>query len=198
MTTGFGVIENDANVKIGESVVVFGAGGIGLNMIQAASLHSAWPIIAVDQFEGRLNLAREMGASHCINSNNGETESTIKRDLGGDRVDVFIDNTGNPSIIELGYRLTHSNGRVVLVGVPKQGKTVNLSTLPLHFGKQLIGSHGGNSHPQFDIPRYLKLQSRGQLKLQKLVSAHYSLDQINEAITAMRDGQTAGRVMIRF
>ena len=70
--------------------------------------------------------------------------------------------------------------------------------MPLHFGKQLIGSQGGEAQPQHDIPRYLRLQERGQLQLEQLVSAHYGLNEINLAIRAMRDGDTAGRVMIRF
>ena len=111
---------------------------------------------------------------------------------------MFIDNTGVPAIIELGYELSHHQGRIVLVGVPRHGNTVNLYSLPLHFGKQLIGSHGGEIMPQYDIPRYLRLQEKGKLHLEQLVSNHYSLEQINSAITAMRDGATAGRVMIRF
>ena len=198
VTTGFGVVENNAKLKLGESVVVFGAGGIGLNIVQAAALVSACPIIAVDRFDSRLELARQMGASYCINSSQGDAESAIQQALGEQTLDVFIDNTGIPEIIELGYKLTHRRGRVVLVGVPRQGNTVNLYSLPLHFGKQLIGSQGGETEPQHDIPRYLRLQQRGRIRLEQLVSAHYPLEQINTAINAMRHGQTAGRVMIRF
>lgn len=198
VTTGFGVVENNAKLKMGESVVVFGAGGIGLNIVQAAALVSAGPIIAVDLFDSRLKLAEQMGASHCINSSTTDPERAIKEALSGQDLDVFIDNTGVPAIIELGYELSHRQGRVVLVGVPLQGNNVNLNSLPLHFGKQLSGSHGGEALPQHDIPRYLRLQQRGKLHLDQLVSAHYSLDQINDAITSMRNGATAGRVMIRF
>ena len=198
VTTGFGVIENNAKLKMGESVVVFGAGGIGLNIVQAASLVSAGPIIAVDLYESRLKLAHQMGATHCINSATMDAKQEIQHLLGDINLDVFIDNTGLPTIIELGYELIHRQGRLVLVGVPRSGNTVNLFSLPLHFGKQLIGSHGGECIPQYDIPRYLRLQQNGQLKLEQLVTARYPLDQINSAISAMRDGDTAGRVMISF
>ncbi len=198
VTTGFGVIENNAKLKMGESVVVFGAGGIGLNIVQAAALVSAGTIIAVDRFDSRLNLAQQMGATHCINSTKNDPGQAIREALGDQFLDVFIDNTGVPAIIELGYELSHRQGRVVLVGVPRNGNTVNIYSLPLHFGKQLIGSHGGEIMPQHDIPRYLRLQEQGKLHLEQLVSNHYSLEQINSAITAMRDGATAGRVMIRF
>ncbi len=198
VTTGFGVVENNAKLKIGESVVVFGAGGIGLNIIQAAAMVSAWPIIAVDRFDNRLELAKQMGASHCINSNIVNAEKAIGKALGDQLLDVFIDNTGVPEIIEFGFQLSHKQGRVILVGVPSSGKNLNLYSLPLHFGKQLTGSEGGESKPQLDIPRYLRLQQQGRLLLNNLVSAYYSLDEINEAIAAMRDGSTSGRVMIRF
>ncbi len=198
VTTGFGVVENNAKLKLGESVVVFGAGGIGLNIVQAAALISSWPIIAVDLFDSRLKLAQQLGATHYINSSTKDAEAEILRSLGDQPLDVFIDNTGLPAIIELGYRLTHAQGRVILVGVPRLGKEVSLYSLPLHFGKQLTGSHGGETQPHQDIPRYLRLEQQGRLQLQKLVSAHYPLEQINTAISAMRDGATPGRVMIRF
>ena len=139
-----------------------------------------------------------MGATHCINSSTSDPEKAIQEALNVQELDVFIDNTGLPAIIELGYTLTQRQGRVVLVGVPRRGNAVNLYSLPLHFGKQIIGSHGGETRPQYDIPRYLRMQEQGKLHLEELVSEHYSLAQINRAISAMRDGSTAGRVMIRF
>ena len=196
ITTGFGVIENNAGLRMGEAVVVFGAGGVGLNVIQAAALLSASVIIAVDLFDSRLELAHQLGATHTINSSSEDAEARIRELLEGQELDVFIDNTGVPAVIEQGYRLTHGQGRVILVGVPRQGNNVSLHTLPLHFGKLLTGSHGGESQPARDIPRYLRLLQQGRLKLDRLVSARYPLEEINTAITAMRDGATAGRVMI--
>jgi len=198
ITTGFGVVENNAGLRMGEAVVVFGAGGIGLNIIQAAALLSASMIIAVDLFDSRLELAQQLGATHIINSSRDDAEVAIKCALAGQPLDVFIDNTGAPALIEQGYRLTHGQGRVILVGVPRQGNNVSLHTLPLHFGKVLTGSHGGESRPAHDIPRYLRLLQQGRLQLDRLVSARYPLEEINTAIAAMRDGATAGRVMIEL
>ena len=198
VTTAFGVVTNNAQVAIGQSVVVFGAGGIGLNIIQAAALLSASAIIAVDLHDSRLALARQLGATHTINSREGDAEALIQQALAGQPLDVFIDNTGVPAVIELGYRLTHSQGRVILVGVPRLGNTVSLYTLPLHFGKVLTGSQGGESKPAQDIPRYLRLLQQGRLQLDRFVSARYPLEEINTAIAAMRDGATAGRVMLEL
>ena len=198
VTTGFGVIENNAKLKIGESIVIFGAGGIGLNIVQAAALVSATPIIAVDRFDSRLELAKQMGANHCINSSRSDAKNAIEEALNGQELDVFVDNTGIPEIIELGYSLSNRNGRVVLVGVPRTGKNLSLHSLPLHFGKVLTGSHGGEATPHHDSPRYLRMQQPGQIKLEQLVSSYYPLEEINNAISAVRGGDIAGRVMINF
>jgi S-(hydroxymethyl)glutathione dehydrogenase / alcohol dehydrogenase len=198
VTTGFGVVENDAQVRIGEAVVVFGAGGIGLNIVQAASMVSAYPIIAVDLLNSRLELAEQLGATHTINSNEESAEERIQEILGGNLVDVFIDNTGSPKIIEMGYLLTKGTGRVILVGVPQKGKNISIYSLPLHFGKRMTGSQGGQCQPEEDIPRYLKLYQQKRIQLNGLISKRYSLEQINEAMDAMRDGSLAGRCLVNL
>jgi S-(hydroxymethyl)glutathione dehydrogenase/alcohol dehydrogenase len=198
VTTGFGVVENNAKVRIGESVVVFGAGGIGLNIVQAASLVSAYPIIAVDLHDNKLELARQMGATHVINSSKGDARQAILDIVGKAGVDVFIDNTGQPAVIEMGYDIVHGRGRVTLVGVPRKGSNINIHSLPLHFGKGLSGSHGGEAVPQVDIPRYQQLYRAGRIKLRELITDYYTLDQINDAIAGVRSGKVRGRCLIRF
>jgi S-(hydroxymethyl)glutathione dehydrogenase/alcohol dehydrogenase len=198
VTTGLGVIVNNARVKPGESVVVLGAGGVGLNVIQGAALTSAWPVIGVDLHDNRLALAREMGATHCLNAGACDLREEIRKITGGIGIDVVVDNTGIPALIELAYELTGPKGRVILVGVPKKGNSVSLYTLPLHFGKVLTGSHGGETNPTEDIPRYLRMLEAGKLSLQRLITHEFPLDRINEAIAMMRSGEMAGRCMIRM
>ena len=139
VTTGFGVVENNANLKIGESVLVYGAGGVGLNIIQASKLKSAWPIIAVDLVDSRLELAGKLGATHLINGSNSDVEEEIKKIVGIKGLDVFIDNTGITEIMKKGFELTKNEGRIILVGVPKKGDELSIYTLPLHFGKVITG-----------------------------------------------------------
>jgi len=198
ITTGFGTIENIAKLKMGESVVIFGAGGIGLNMIQASLLRNAYPIIAVDLTEEKLSMAKEVGATHIINSKLKNAEEEITKILGGNKLDVFIDNTGIPSIIELGYRVLKLKGKVVLVGVPKKGENINIFSLPMHFGKTIVGSHGGNINPEEDIIRYLKLINSKSINLERLISDYYDLKEINVGISKILDGEISGRIMIRF
>ena len=198
ITTGFGVIENNAKLKLGESIVVFGAGGIGLNIIQAASLSSAWPIIAFDLYDSRLELAKEFGATHTINSKKFDPKKMISKIMNGNTLDVFIDNTGSPEIIEMGYQTISSKGRVILVGVPKINSNINIYSLDLHFGKSILGSHGGESKPNSDIPRYLNLFNNGFWGIEGLISERYNLKEINSAISSMKNGQSVGRVIINL
>jgi len=198
VTTGFGVIENNAKVRIGESVVVFGAGGVGLNIVQAASLVGAYPIIAVDLYDNRLALAGEMGATHLINSSKVDAKLGIEEVVGDLGLDVFIDNTGQPKIIELGYQITKVQGRVVLVGVPRKGANIDIYSLPLHFGKEITGSHGGEAIPNLDIPRYQNLFRANRIKLSELLTERLPLDKINIAIDNMRSGKTSGRCLIKM
>lgn len=198
VTTAFGVVTNNAQVAIGQSVVVFGAGGIGLSIVQGASLAGANPIVAVDLFDNRLELARSLGATHAVNSWGADPSEEITKIVGNDGADVVIDNTGNVEVITLASRLTGPRGRTVLVGVPPKGSTAAISTLPLHFEKRLVGSHGGECRPEADIPRYVRLVEDGRLSLADVVGRRYGLDEINVAIDDMTSGRIAGRAIIRM
>jgi S-(hydroxymethyl)glutathione dehydrogenase/alcohol dehydrogenase len=198
VTTGFGVINNNAHLKIGESIVIIGAGGIGLNIVQAAAMVGGNPIVAVDLHPSRLELARSLGATETLLSAKEGAEEAIRALIGSHGADVVVDNTGNPRIIEMAYRLTAETGRTILVGVPAKGDCASIYTLPLHFDKRIEGSHGGESLPEIDIPRYVRLHEAGKLQISQLVGKRYSLDQINEAIEDMRIGRVAGRCMIHM
>ncbi|RJR34095.1 MAG: dehydrogenase [Deltaproteobacteria bacterium] len=194
ITTAMGTINNDAKVKIGQSVVVFGTGGTGLNILQAADMVAAHPIIGIDRFDSKGEMARRFGATHYFNSAKTEDlEGEIRRVVGGAGADVVLDTTGNARVIEQAYKLTHPDGRTVLVGVPLE--PVSIYTLPLHFKKVLTGSSGGHTEPHIDIPRYLRLVQAGKLKLDGLITHEFPLDKINEALQVMKSGE-AGRVLL--
>jgi S-(hydroxymethyl)glutathione dehydrogenase/alcohol dehydrogenase len=139
-----------------------------------------------------------MGATHLINTNNEDAKAAIARIVGEQGVDVFIDNTGQPAIIELGYQVTKPQGRIALVGVPRKGNNINIYSLPLHFGKALSGSHGGEAIPNEDILRYQNLFGVGRIKLRELLTDRLDLEDINIAIDNMRSGKTAGRCLIQM
>ena len=143
-------------------------------------------------------MAKKLGATHTINSSKGDFHDELKSILNERPLDVFIDNTGIPSIIQMGYELVNHQGTVVLVGVPKNGNNINIFSLPLHFGKTITGSFGGECHPERDIPRYIELLRKGLLSLDDVISECYKLNDINNAIKSMRSGSTAGRVIIEL
>ena len=196
VTTGLGTIESKAKIRLGDRAVIFGAGGIGLNLIQGAVLAGATEIIAVDLFDNRLDLARSMGATAVVNAKSCDAFAKINEILNGQKPDVFLDNPGKPEIIAKGYELVHGEGRVVLVGVPAKGSATSLFTLDLHFGKTITGTTGGEADPTADIPRYMNLFAKRQLSLSPLITEVAPLSAVNNLIEGMRNGRTAGRCLI--
>ena len=195
VTTAAGVINNDANVKIGESVVIFGVGGVGLNVVQFANLAGANPIIAIDLVDAKLDMARARGATHVLNPNDvADVEAEVRKITGAGGPDKVIETTGAKSVIELAYNLTHADGTCVLVGVPSE--KVSIYTLPIHFNKVLTGSHGGDAVPHVDIPRLIRLIEAGRLSFEGLITHEFPLDEINAALDVVRSG-TAGRVLLQ-
>jgi len=198
VTTGFGTIDNRAKVRLGETVVVFGAGGIGLNIVQGAALAGARTVVAVDIHANRLELATQCGATQAINASNQDPWIALSEIFGQTGPDVFIDNTGSPEVISRGYMLAHASGRVILVGVPKLEAKVSVHTLPLHFGKTITRTTGGESLPHRDIPRYMALTETRGINLNDLITEIAPLGQINRMIQNMRDGTSAGRCLIKL
>jgi S-(hydroxymethyl)glutathione dehydrogenase/alcohol dehydrogenase len=196
VTTAAGVINNDANVKIGESVVIFGVGGVGLNVVQFAQLAGANPIVAVDLVDAKLDMAKSRGATHVLNGNAvSDLDAEIRKIVGAKGPDKVIETTGAKSVIELAYNLTHADGTCVLVGVPSE--KVSIYTLPIHFNKVLTGSHGGDAVPHVDIPRLIRLIEAGRLSFEGLITHEFPLDDINAALDVVRSG-SAGRVLLRI
>jgi S-(hydroxymethyl)glutathione dehydrogenase/alcohol dehydrogenase len=197
VTTAMGVVNRDAAVQVGQSVVVFGVGGVGVNIVQSAAMVSAHPIVAVDVVPSKLDWARRFGATHAFNSGAGDPAPQIREVVGAAGADVVVDTTGRARVIELAYELTHADGKTILVGVPRRGDNISIYSLPLHFKKVLRGSHGGSAEPHIDIPRYIRLMRAGRMSLDGLVTHEYPLDQVNEAIATVRRGE-AGRVLLKM
>jgi S-(hydroxymethyl)glutathione dehydrogenase / alcohol dehydrogenase len=193
VTTAAGVINNDAKVKIGESVVIFGVGGVGLNLVQFAALAGANPIVAIDLLDNKLEMASKRGATHCLNAKTGNLEAAIRDIVGAKGPDKVVETTGVKSVIEMAYDLSHPDGTCVLVGVPSE--KVTIYTLPIHFNKVLTGSHGGDAAPHVDIPRIIRLIKAGRLSFDGIITHEFPLDEINAALDLVRSG-TAGRVLL--
>jgi S-(hydroxymethyl)glutathione dehydrogenase / alcohol dehydrogenase len=195
VTTAFGVINNDAKVKVGQSVVIFGVGGVGLNIAQAASMVSAHPVIGVDLIKNKLTMGSDFGLTHGYIGTDENLNKKILDIVGPDGADVVIETTGNARVIEQAYQLTNKNGKTILVGVPRKGDDISIYSLPLHFDKILRGSHGGDSVPDVDIPRFINLINSGKMTLDGLVSDEFPLSEINQALNLFRTGES-GRIII--
>lgn len=198
VTTAVGVINNDAQLKIGQSLVIFGVGGVGLNIAQAAQMVSAHPIVGVDVVASKLEAARAWGLTHGFHAptEGDHLAEKIRGVVGAGGADVVVDTTGNPRVIEMAYDLTHADGRTILVGVPRKGDNVSIYTLPLHFKKILKGSHGGSVAPDVEIPRLVALVQAGKMRLEGLISHEFPLEHVNEALAALRSGE-ATRVLLK-
>lgn len=196
VTTAMGVINNNAQVKVGQSVVVFGVGGVGLCIAQAAQMVSAYPVVAIDVMDSKLEMAKRFGATHCINSKTTpDVDRTVRDIVGAQGADVLIETTGIARVIEQAYGLAQPKGKTILVGVPRKGDNISIYSLPLHFKKILTGSEGGDAEPHNDIPRYVRLVQAGKFKLDGLITHEFTLEKINEAIQLVRAGE-AGRVLV--
>jgi|TARA_Y100000294_G_scaffold177531_1_gene203199 Zn-dependent alcohol dehydrogenase len=194
VTTGFGVVNNDAQIKIGQSVLIFGVGGLGLNIAYAASMVSAYPIIGADLHEHKIDLGKKFGLTHGITVKSNNLENEIYNIIGKKGIDVVIETTGITKVIEQAYQLTASDGKIILVGVPRE--KISIYPLPLFFDKKLTGSHGGSSNPDEDIPRYIRLINHNKMSLNNLITHEFNLEEINKAINLFRSGK-AGRIIIK-
>jgi len=196
LTTGFGAVARDARLEIGESAVIIGVGGIGLGTVLGAHLAGAHPVIAVDLFDHKLEKAKEFGATHTINSSSKDfTEEVMKiLDCGADAI---FDGTGNPDVLQKAWRALSSQGCLVLVGVMAHDLQFAFNTLPLHYGKRIVGSEGGHSTPHIDIPRYLRMIDDRRFDPSKMITHRCKLGDINPAISTMRAGETV-HTMVSF
>lgn len=190
LTTALGIIDNEVDLKFGESVAVIGCGGVGLNLLQAAAMKSACPIYAVDTNLTKRDLCFTAGASLFVNS-------ILSID---EKIDVIIDTTGIPEVITESISKLSNQGRMILVGQPAPGKMVevmNAVNLFNGMGQSIKATQGGKTNPQEDIPRYVKLYNQGLLSIEKLVTHRFTLDQINEAFDLLKTGN-AGRIIVKI
>ncbi len=195
ITSGFGAVNNDANVKIGQSVLIFGIGGMGLSIAYASSLVSAYPIIGVDIHKSKIQMGKKFGLTHSINGNSKNLEKEIQKILGKKSPEIVFETTGNSKIMEKAFEITPHDGKTIFVGVPNN--KIKIYSLPLAFNKVLKASHGGASYPDKDIPRYIKLVENKMISFEKLITHEFRLENINKALKLFRSGK-AGRIIINL
>ena len=191
VTTGLGLIMNELRMKAGQSLLVFGCGGVGLNVIQGARLCNVFPIIGVDIAENKLRQAASLGADYVCTP--GELSNFCRKNT----LDATVDTTGKSEIMQLAWEYAGPEGRACYVAQLPHDQTVGLQTNAMHGGKTVFGSNGGGTNPTEDIPRYVRLLQAGRLKLRPLITHTFRLDEINTALDNIRSG-SVGRAIIEM
>ncbi|HZR01067.1 MAG TPA: Zn-dependent alcohol dehydrogenase [Chloroflexota bacterium] len=196
--TGVGAVINTAKVQAGDRVVVFGAGGVGLNIVQGAAMVGAEKIIAVDLLDNKLAYARQFGATHTLNGAKENVVEAVKELTDGLGADYAFDAIGNVKILEQGLACIRKAGALVCVGMPNHQAQLAFTVFPFILSeKRILSSIYGSADPWVDFPKLLNLYAAGKLKLDELISREYTIDQVNEAFRALEAGEVA-RSIVRF
>jgi alcohol dehydrogenase len=192
--TGAGAVLNTASVRAGQSVAIFGLGGVGLAAVMGARVISAHPIVAVDPVPAKRKLALELGATAAFAPE--EAEKAVK-DLTGGGAEVAFEAAGVPAVLEAAFRATRRGGTTVAMGLPHPSRTLTLPALAFAGeGRTLVGSYMGSAAPQRDVPRYVALWKAGRLPVDRLESASMPLEKINEAFEALAAGLAVRQVLL--
>lgn len=196
--TGYGAVINRANVQAGTSVLIFGAGGVGLSSVMAAQLAGAAQLIVVDPVASKRELADELGATHTLDPTKDDVVGIVRELTAGEGVDYAFEAAGRTELVTQAFEATRRAGTIVAVGVPHAQATVTLPGPQLVRHEKIItGSLYGSCRPRQDMPKILDLYAAGRLPLDRLLTRIYQLDQINEAFDDMRAGNLA-RGVIEF
>lgn len=196
--TGAGAIMNQASIGPRSSVAIFGVGGIGLCAVQAAAYMGARMIIAVDVLDRKLVMSKKFGATHTVNASNVDVLSIINDLTGGIGVDVTFESTGRIEAMNTAYAAASKfHGLTIIAGVNPVGTTMTVDPNRLHFGLKLIGTSGGSSDPDVDIPTWADLYMNGDWKLDELITHRFTLREINEAASTVQRGEV-GRAVIEL
>ncbi len=196
VATGVGAAIYTAQVRPGESVVIYGAGGIGLNIVQGALLCGASTIITVDTNATKMEIARDFGATHTLMA--GKDALTAIRDLTGGRgADHVFEAVGLPAVQEAAFEAVRPGGTLTLVGLSPMGSGTNLPGAVITRQEKVIrGSYYGSVNAHRDFPLFIDLYASGQLQLDKMISRQYPLEEINTAYDVMLGGEVARGVII--
>ncbi|MFV3077028.1 zinc-binding dehydrogenase [Niveispirillum fermenti] len=192
--TGVGAVMNTAAVRPGESVVVYGLGGVGLSSLLGAVAAGAQPVIAVDPIEEKRRLALELGAAAAVAP--ADAAQAIA-DLTGGGADVAIETAGKAAVLAAAYKSTRRGGRTVTVGLPNPAEMLSFPAVSLVAeGKALIGSYMGSSIPARDVPRYIALWRAGRLPVHRLLSGTAPLSEINRLMDELAAGRVIRQVVL--
>ena len=193
--TGVGAVVNTARVPSGSAVAVFGMGGVGLSAIMGAHAIGAYPIVAVDQLDDKLRLAREVGATHTINAAQDDPIAAV-RELTGGGANYVFESVGNEQVLMQAYQATKRGGTTITVGLPAPDRMFSIPAVSLTLEERTIkGSYMGSSVPRRDIPRYIGMYQAGILPVEKLHTHTLRLEDINTGFDRLAQGQAVRQII---
>ena len=197
VTTGTGAVINTARVPAGASLAVFGAGGVGVNAVQGGRLCGAFPLIAVDIADHKLEFARGLGATHVVNSRHTDPVSAIRHLTQGRGAEFTVVAVGSTGAIQQAWDALAPGGTCVVIGAPPAGETVAVQPATLYRDeKRLTGSRYGSSRPLDDFARLVDLYLGGRLELDALITRQYELRDVNEAHRALAAGENLRGLLV--
>lgn len=188
LPTGLGAVFNTAKPSPGQSMAIFGCGGVGLCALQAAVIAGCCPVIAVDILEHKLDLAKKLGATHCINASKEEILPALSSFCP--KLDFAIEATGAPQVMNTALEAVRAQGgTTVIIGNAHYGKHLSLNPKEFNLGKRLLGTWGGDNDPDQHFPKYLSLIHQGRLCCDTMIEKEYPLEKINEALNDLEAGK---------
>jgi S-(hydroxymethyl)glutathione dehydrogenase/alcohol dehydrogenase len=194
VVTGVGAVLNRAKVQPGDTVAVFGIGGIGLNVVQGARLAGATRIIAVDTNTAKEAVAREFGATHFIDPTAGDVNAAVNELVRGG-VSFAFECVGNPAVLRTAIDILGPGGHAVILGVPPAGVEASFVVSSMYLDKGILACRYGTSRPRVDIPMLADLYLAGRLKLDELVTCTYPLPDFQHALDDLAAGKLARGVL---
>ncbi len=194
--TGTGAAMNTANIQAGQSVAVFGLGGVGLAAVMGAKACNAQEIIAVDLLDSKLEMAKNLGATHVISAKDNNPIEVIQ-DLTHGGVEIAIESVGNAKVLAQAYESTMRGGTTVAIGLPHPDHQFSISAVTLSaMEKTVKGSYQGSCTPTRDIPRFIDMFHSGQLPVDQLLTDTIKLEEINEGFDRLHKGEVARQVIL--
>jgi S-(hydroxymethyl)glutathione dehydrogenase/alcohol dehydrogenase len=195
VTTGVGAVLNTARVEAGATVAVYGAGGVGLAVIQGARIAGAGMIIAVDVFEKKLAQARELGATHTVDASKGDPVKAI-RELTNGGVEYAFEAIGLKKAAEQAFECIRPGGTATVIGMIPVGQKVELEGSMFLREKRIQGCSMGSNRFKVDMPKYVDFYQRGLLRLDEMITRRGRLEDVNDAFRAMKAGEVARTVLM--
>jgi S-(hydroxymethyl)glutathione dehydrogenase / alcohol dehydrogenase len=194
--TGVGAALRSAGLQAGQTAAVFGCGGVGLSVIQGARIGGARQIIAVDQFDSKLDMAKTLGATHVVNSSRDDAVKAVRALTGGAGVDHAFEAVGNPKLCRQAIETLAIRGTATILGVLPPDATIEFPWMAIRPECKVQTSRMGSNQFRTDIPNYLEFYQQGRLKLDEMISRRGRLADVNEAFRAMKAGEIARMVLM--